>query len=163
MKRKVLVTAIALMGMVLAGCGTLSRQPQMRDAVLARPDVAVRDANGETKADVSGVLKPGDSGVLTVRVEDRHRIVSRVVGVVREDTRIKFVLKDDGVGADEMPGDGIWSLQVDVPFLAPPGEYTLELAAQRSNGENVRVKTEEGVVPLQTTCRFVIEYPDQKS
>ena len=47
--------------------------------------------------------------------------------------------------------------------MAPPGDFTLELTAYRSDGEAVRVKTKEGdVVPLSTACSFTIAYPAEQ-
>ena len=89
MKRIAVGLAILLCLGALAGCNTLGRQPQLREAMVT-----------------PSTLKPSDSGVVTVKVVDRHRIVTRVVGVVREDTRMKFKLSDDGVSPDEKAGDG---------------------------------------------------------
>jgi len=89
-----------------------SRQPKLVDAALTPAD-----------------LKPGDAAVLTVKVVDKHELVRKVEGVIREDPVIKFKLHDDGVAPDEKAHDNIWSLAVDVPFQAPPGEFILDLTA----------------------------------
>lgn len=143
------------------GCNTLSRQPRMLEPKIVKPDVLVTDASGDLKPDESGVLKPGESGVITVKVLDRHHIVARVVGYVEEDPRFKFKLSDDGATPDKKAQDGVWTLQVDVPFMAPPGDYTLQLTGYRSNGEPVMVRTKEGdVVPLQARFVFTVVYPE---
>ncbi|MBN2310903.1 MAG: hypothetical protein JXR94_18150 [Candidatus Hydrogenedentes bacterium] len=138
------MVVLVLLG-AAAGCSTLNRQPQLCDPTILPAE-----------------FKPGDGGVISVKVVDRHRIIARVLGVVKEDPRMSFKLHDDGETPDEKAGDGIWTLQVDVPFMAPPGDFTLELTAYRSNGEAVKVRTKDGeIVPLQTTCAFAIAYPDQ--
>ena len=105
-------------------------------------------------------LKPGDTAVISVEVDDRDGIVRRVEGVVLEDPTIKLKLSDDGKPPDEEAGDNIWSLQVDVPFQAAPGDFTLELTAYRSDGSPVPVRTQEsGTVPLRATIPVAIAAP----
>ena len=148
MKRTASILAVVLVLAIATGCQSvvMRRQPKLRD-------VTVEPASFE----------PGSTGVITVRCLDRHRIVTRVVGVVQEDPRMKFRLHDDGVAPDKTAGDGVWSLQVDVPFMAPPGDYTLEVTAYRADGEAVRVKNADGeTVPLQATGAFVIRYPEEQ-
>lgn len=124
-----------------AGCVTQSRQPVMRDAQLSSPE-----------------LKPEESTLLTVKLKDKYGIVKRVEGVVREDPRIKIKLNDAGETGDAKAGDGIWSRQVDVPFHAAPGEFTLDITAYNSKGDPILVKTKEGdVAPLAATCKVVIK------
>ncbi|HOJ33972.1 MAG TPA: hypothetical protein PKY35_06785 [Candidatus Hydrogenedentes bacterium] len=131
---------------VCSGCNTLSRQPQLMDAQITPSS-----------------LRPGDSALMTVRVKDKHDVVKDVVGIVREDQRQKFRLRDDGIAPhDTTAGDGVWSFLVDVPFLAPPGQFTLEFTALDSRGKPVLVKTREGTVPLRQTCTFSIEFPKEQ-
>jgi len=128
-----------------AGCATVSRQPVMRDAELSVPE-----------------LKPEETTLLTVKVKDKYAIVKRVEGVVREDTRIKIKLNDTGEFGDVKAGDGIWSRQVDVPFHAAPGEFTLDITAYNSKGDPVAVRDKQGdVKPLATTCKVVIKAATQ--
>ena len=48
------------------------------------------------------------------------------------------------------------------PFMAPPGEFTMELTAYRSDGQVVQVKTKDGgIVPLKATCTFSVVYPEE--
>ena len=115
MQRFRLVCTTLVLLALAAGCNTMGRQPVMRQAFIEPPE-----------------LKPGDSAVITVEIVDRFGIVDRVEGVVREDTRVKFKLRDDGLDPDEKAGDGIWSLRVDVPFQAPPGEFVLDVTAYRT-------------------------------
>ncbi|MBI4558959.1 MAG: hypothetical protein HY706_15355 [Candidatus Hydrogenedentes bacterium] len=130
----------------LAGCATLHRPPQLADLQV-----------------VPAELKPGDSAMVTVRVSDRHEIIDRVEGVVKEDPRMKFKLRDDGKQPhDAGAGDGVWSLKISVPFQAPPGRFTLEFTAYNSKGEPVLVRSREGgVVPLTASTTVEIRYPQQ--
>lgn len=144
MQRFMLLGAVVLLAAALAGCHSMGRQPEMRKALIT-PDN----------------LKPGDTAVITVDVADKFKIVDHVEGVVREDTRIKFRLHDDGADPDKKAGDGTWSLQVDVPFQAPPGQFTLDFTAYRSNGEPVVVRDKDGnAVPLTSSFDMVIRYPE---
>ncbi|MFO7973626.1 MAG: choice-of-anchor X domain-containing protein [Candidatus Hydrogenedentota bacterium] len=145
MKRSVCVCVIALMMMgVGSGCNAYRRQPRLTSATITPAQ-----------------LQPGDTAVITVTVErDRFNIVDKVSAVVREDPRMKFDLKDDGTPPDEEAGDGVWSLLVDVPFMAPPGDFTLELTGYDEDGNVIPVLGPEGgEMPLSTTCVFSVEHP----
>ncbi len=108
-------------------------------------------------------LKPGTTAVITVEVNDRFGIVDRVDGIVKEDPRLTFALRDDGVTpGDAKAGDGVWSLQVEVPFQAAPGEYELELTAYNSSGEVLLVRNAEGdTVPLTVSIPVSIRLPQE--
>lgn len=135
----VVITA-ALTGM-LAGCNTMGRQPQFREATITPSQ-----------------LTPGDSAVIAVDVKDRHEIVRTVEGVIREEPTLKLKLRDDGEAPDTKAGDNLWVLQVDVPFQAPPGEFMLDLTAYRSDGTPVPVRGAEGkTVPLTASLPIVIK------
>lgn len=150
MRRVTAILAVALVLVALAGCNTAGRQPRFDNAMIRPPD-----AKGPVEE-----LKPGDTAVISVQVKDKHDIVRRVEGVVREDDTIKFKLRDDGVEPDEEAGDNIWSLQVDVPFLAPAGEFLLEITAYRSDGTPVPVRNEEGrTVAMTASIPVVIVNP----
>jgi hypothetical protein len=153
MKRMVWVSVIALMIVVSIGCNAQRRQPRLTSATITPAQ-----------------LNPGDTAVITVTVErDRFNIVNKVSAVVREDPRIKFDLNDDGNPPDEEAGDGVWSLLVDVPFMAPPGDFTLELMGYDEEGGVISVLGPEGgEMPLSTTCAFSVEHaldeaPEQKT
>ena len=135
-----LVVLLLLVG--LAGCNTLARRPQLKNATLAPSE-----------------LKPGESAVLSVEVRDRHDVVRKVEGAVREDPSIKFKLHDDGQMPDRKPGDHTWSLQVDVPFQAPAGNYTFDLTAYRSDGTPVPVRAHGKTAPLTATLPVIIKTP----
>lgn len=166
MKRLVVMSVIVVGVAALAGCNTVGRQPQLKDATISplglQPGTAARE-DMEPGTKVPSALKPGDSGVITAKVVDKHGIIAQVRGVVDEDPRMKFQLMDNGVAPDAAASDGIWSLQVDVPFMAPPGDFTLRLAAYKSNGEAIRVKPKGGEIqPLEILCPFTIQYPEEK-
>jgi len=143
--KRIAAVGLALALVMTAGCNTMGRQPRLEQAMIS-PEV----------------LKPGDSAVITVHLKDKYDIVEEVNGVVLEDTRVTFRLRDDGEPPDAEADDGIWSLMVDVPFLAPPGEFTLEIAGYDSRGNIVLVRTPEGEGPLKQSCRVVVEYPQEE-
>ncbi|HDP34381.1 MAG TPA: hypothetical protein ENN29_04640 [Candidatus Hydrogenedentes bacterium] len=131
--------------LVLSGCNTLSGQPQITRAAI-NPEV----------------LEPGASAVITLSVKDRQNVVERIEGVVLEDPRITFRLRDDGQPPDEKAGDDEWSMQVDVPFQAPPGQFRLEFTAYGPDGLPVSIRDREGrVTPLQQTIPIIIQFPPE--
>ncbi len=139
------IVSFTILVILLGGCNTLRKQPQLLEAQIT-----------------PSILRPGDSALMTVKVKDKHNLVQEVVGVVREDQRQKFRLRDDGVAPhDTVANDNVWSFMVDVPFLAPPGQFTIEFTALDSRGNPLLVKTREGVAPLRQTCTFSIEFPPQ--
>jgi len=137
-------TVLVVVGL-LAGCNTLGRQPKLRDASMA-----------------PALVKPGDTGLITVKLNDKRDVVARIEGVVRGYERRKLELYDDGANEDKKAGDGVWTLQVDVPYEAPAGQFLVELTAYNDKGEPVLVKNEKGnVVPLTDTCEVVIALPPE--
>ena len=114
MKRTRAMLTLMLLVVAAMGCNTLGRQPKLQDAAI-----------------VPATLKPGDSAVITVKVVDKERIIDRIVGVVLEDTRMKLPVYDNGVAPDVKAGDGIWSLQVDVPPMALAGQFTTQASDAR--------------------------------
>ena len=145
MKRIALHLVIGIVVVGLLGCNTLGRQPKITAAAVT-----------------PNVLKPEDTAVITVEVVDRYDIVANVVGVIRDDPRIDFRLQDNGVPPDAKAGDGIWSMQVDVPFDAPPGEFILDFTAYDAAGNEIVVRTkDQGDAPLTATCSLVVEYPQE--
>ena len=104
-------------------------------------------------------LKPGDTAVISVKIEDKFHVVSRVEGVVKEDRTLTFHFEDNGIAPDDKAGDGIWTIQVDVPFNAPPGDFTFEVSGYDSNGKLLVVEDKKGeAAPLATTFPLVIQY-----
>lgn len=145
MMRQIVGIALLVFLVAATGCNTMGRQPRLNDAKIT-----------------PAALKPGESAVITVKVVDKYKIVSRVVGVVKEDQRMKFKLRDDGNPPDEKAQDGVWTLRVDVPFMASPGQFTLELTAFNSKNEPIEIKTGKGETgPLTATCTWSIEYPPE--
>ena len=142
MRRTTLQIVVMVLAVGLAGCASMS-SPKLRDARI-EPEV----------------LKPGDTAVITVKLADRPKVVDRVIGVVQEDTRMKFRLQDNGEDPDEKAGDGVWSIRVDVPFMAPPGDFTLEITAYDASGQAVLAKGQGGErLPLSAICQLAIRYP----
>ncbi|HNV21776.1 MAG TPA: hypothetical protein PLB67_06535 [Candidatus Hydrogenedentes bacterium] len=143
MKRIVSVLVLALVVAVGIGCNAQRRQPRLTSATIT-----------------PARLRPGDSAIITVKVErDRFDIVETVSAVVQEDRRMRFDLKDDGNAPDAEARDGIWSLLVDVPFMAPPGNFTLEFTGYDAKGGLISVVGPQGGgTPLSTTCVFSVEH-----
>lgn len=127
------------------GCATITSQPKLSSAQILPSD-----------------LKPGDTAVITVQVEDKFGVVKRIEGVVKEDRTIKFKFEDNGAMPDDKANDGIWTIQVDVPFNAPPGQFNFEVTAYDENGEIVVVDDKAGeAAPLATSFTLEIQYPDE--
>ena len=83
--------------------------------------------------------------------------------MIREDRTITFRLRDDGVDPDQEAGDDIWTIQVDVPFNAPPGDFEFEVTGYDSDGEVVVVSDENGeAAPLSISFSLVIQYPPEE-
>lgn len=134
-----------LLAAVLFGCNPEHRQPRFQNAQLIPP-----------------VLVPGTTGLITVELVDSYKVVQSVRGRLREDQRVTFVLNDQGENGDTKAGDDIWSLKVDVPFQAPPGDYTLELGAFDADNQPVRVDDPDGnTVPLTTTLDISVNYEQE--
>jgi hypothetical protein len=129
------------------GCATMTSQPKLSSAQIL-PDN----------------LKPGDTAVITVKLDDKFGVVKRVEGVVKEDRTIKFKFEDNGAIPDDEANDGIWTIQVDVPFNAPPGQFNFEVTAYDETGEVVVVDDKEGeAAPLTTSFMLDIQYPDESA
>lgn len=143
MKRFAGVLAAFVFVAAVSGCNTMGRQPKLENATIN-----------------PAALKPGDNAAITVKVVDKHKIVQRVVATVTEDQRMKFKLRDDGIAPDEKAGDGVWSYSVRVPFMAPPGNFTLEITAYNEKGDAINVKKgQKEIGPLTATCTWSITYP----
>lgn len=141
-QRLVLVCVVAG---TLTACQFGPRQPKMSNAGIA-----------------PAVLKPGDTGIMSVEVADRYGIVDRVEATVVGEPDIIFKLNDDGVAPDAKAGDGIWTLDVTVPFTAPPGPFELEVRGYDSSGELILVKSKQGdAMPLSDRFNVEVRYPDQ--
>ena len=142
MARQLLLFACVVVLAAPFGCNTLSGQPQINQASIDPP-----------------VLRPGDSAVIRLTVRDKHSTIERIEGVVLEDPRITFRLRNDGVAPDEKADDNTWSMQVDVPFQAPPGEFRLEFTAYGPDGLPVSIRDRQGrITPLQQVIPIIIQY-----
>jgi hypothetical protein len=132
-------TAIA-MALAMSGCATMNRIPEFA-TVSIEPST----------------LKPGESAILMASVSDSFGIVRRVEALVIEDKRVRLRLKNDGLEPDLKADDVTWTLRVDVPMQAPPGEFNLELQAFDLKGNTILVPGPGGNnVPLTSTCKLVI-------
>jgi hypothetical protein len=135
--------AAMLACVALAACNTPGRQPRLLD-----PAITPAQAH------------PGDTVVLTAGVKDKFGVVDEVAVVLSKAPKRKLPpLRDDGVAPDAAAGDGIWTAGIDLPFMAPPGEFEIELHARDRHGNPLIVKTEDGEVPLVGHCRLVVVYP----
>lgn len=143
---KSILASLSLITLILGGvaCQSTNKAPAMRDAVIT-----------------PSALRPGESAVISVKINDRHNIVDSVMAVVKEDPRVKLKLRDDGIEPDVEAEDDVWTLKVDVPFKAPPGNFTLIIGAYRADGQPIVVhEREAGDVPLAATATVAIRYDD---
>jgi len=132
MKYGTYLLAAALMAGAFAGCNTMAGQPRFEQAEILPP-----------------ALEIGQSGLVVVKVKDKHGIITGISGSVQGDQRYKLTLNDNGIDGDQTAGDGIWSLQVDARQEAPPGDFLMEFTAYRSDGAPVTVHSKEGgILPL---------------
>ena len=140
------VLILLALAAVCAGCSSLPKPPSIKQATITPPQ-----------------LMPGDTAYITVAIQDRFGIVHRVAGSVKEDPAVTFQLRDDGQPPDEAADDDIWSLQVDVPFSAPAGQFQIDLTAFDSDGAVIAVRDENGdAVPLQATLSLGIRWPSSE-
>ena len=125
------IAMIFVAGCVLcaAGCNTLAKQPEFKDACIE-----------------PATLTPGATGIITVKVVDKHKVVAKVEGVIKEAPDKVFRLNDEGKNGDAKAGDGIWSMTVKLLAEAPEGEYTIDFKAYRSDGLPVPIRLKKGGV-----------------
>lgn len=127
----------------LAGCAT-SRVPAFDSAAIAPAE-----------------LLPGQTAVITVEVRDYHRIIDRIDGAVEGYPELTFKLRDDGATPDVEADDGVWTMDVSVPFTAPAGEHTIRFRAYDSRGRVIPVPDAQGnATELSTDISVRITYPE---
>ena len=134
--RRVAVCGVAFVGLIVAlvsGCATTGqRQPAFVDAKV-----------------VPAKASPGDKTLVQVKLVDPQGVVSIVVATVREFSQVSLELKDNGENGDAVAGDGIWSCAMEVPAIAPAGEYNWDFEAYDAAVNPVEVTGEGGeTVPL---------------
>ena len=57
--------------------------------------------------------------------------------------------------------NGVWTIRVDVPFNAPPGDFQFDVKTYDESGEEVLVLDAEGnTVPLSAMFGLVISFPE---
>jgi hypothetical protein len=145
MKRIARIGVYIVLSLTILACSSSGRQPTIQYGNIS-PDN----------------LRPGDTALITVEVKDPFNIVRRVEGTVKEDRTITFKLQDNGIVPDKNAGDGIWTIQVDVPFNAPPGDFEFEVTGYNEDGEAIVVNDENGeAAPLSTTFNLVIQFPQE--
>jgi len=125
---------------VLGGCNTLSGVP-----AIVRAEVQ------------PATLKPGDAMRLEVEVKDKHALVTRVQGEVKEDPQRTFALRDDGAAPDAKARDGIWTLAGVVPPNAPVGTFHLVFTAYSGKKTTVPVRREGHTEPLQAEAVVTVQ------
>jgi len=141
--RSVVIACAALV--FLSACATPGHIPNIRSAQI-RPNQ----------------LEPGQTAVITVDVADYHNIVAGIEGVVEGYPDRKFRLRDDGGGADQEAGDGVWTMDVAVPFTAPPGDHEITFTAYDEDGNVITVPDEDGyAVPLSAKLDVSIHYEEE--
>ncbi len=140
--KKVIFLEIVIISLflILSSCRTIAGQPVIKNAEI-----------------IPSELTPGSSAVIQVVVKDKHHVVRKVEGFVKEDPRIKLKLRDDGVEPDKKANDGIWVLKVDVPNEAVPGKFTLEVDAYNKDGMPVKIRDKGEVFPLHLEIPIVIK------
>ncbi|HOK10042.1 MAG TPA: hypothetical protein PLJ10_10315 [Candidatus Hydrogenedens sp.] len=130
-----------IISLSILSCRTLAGQPEIKKVEV-----------------IPNEIYPGDTAVIQVVVKDKHHIVQKVEGIVKEDPRIKLRLRDDGIEPDKKANDGIWILKVDVPNEVMPGEFMLEITAYRKDGLPIKVRhKEEKIVTLKKEIPIVIK------
>ena len=133
--RRVTLCGVAFVGLVVAlvsGCATTAQQPALSDAKV-----------------VPAEASPGDKTLVQVKLVDPQGLVSVVVAPVREFPQISFDLKDNRENGDAVAGDGIWSHAMEIPPVAPAGEYTWDFEAYDADINALEVTGEDGeTVPL---------------
>jgi len=138
--RRISLLVLTLGAAAVAGCNTMGAQPSLERAQMSPSQ-----------------LTPGGSALITVEPRDRDGIIHRIEGRILEDPRQELVLNDEGRDGDLVAGDGIWSLEVDVPPSALGGNYTVEFTAFRRDGTPVPIRDQAGnVSPLTTIIPIVI-------
>lgn len=137
-----IIVVAALLGLVSA-CTTLPREPTVLAAHITPSE-----------------LGPGDTATMSVELQDPLDQVRKVQGIIKQDPSLTFNFKDDGILPDAIAGDGIWTLQVDVPFNAPPGDFDLTISMLDEQGDPILVENELGEIqPLAASFSLVIRYP----
>lgn len=134
-----------LLAFLTAGCATTGRIPEIRHATVAPP-----------------TLQPGQTALITVEIHDIHQIVHRVEGTLADYPDRAFKLRDDGLAPDIEAADGVWTMEVAVPFTASPGDYAIRFTAFDSDGNVIVVPGENGQgEDLAADISVAITYPTE--
>ena len=115
---------ILILVAIIAGCsGTLALKDAMVDP---------------------GKVAPGDAATVQVKVDDPDGVVADVTATVREYPQIVLDLKDDGKDVDKVAEDGIWSVNINVPFDTQSGTYNWDFKAYDVNGKVLKITNDDG-------------------
>ena len=87
-------------------------------------------------------VSPGDVATVRVKVVDTKGVVASVTATVREAPEIVLDLNDNGEEGDKVAGDGIWSMDIDIPWDAPAGMYNWDFEAFDADRVPVYIKVE---------------------
>ena len=89
-------------------------------------------------------VKPGEKAVLSVNVIDTDSKIAKILMVVRKYPEYTYVLNDNGENGDVRAKDGIWSIEIQVPYDATPGKYNLDCELYDGDGNSIITKSETG-------------------
>jgi hypothetical protein len=138
-KTSLMWCALACLAILYAGCA--GQKLAMVDAGVKPLEVA-----------------PGDSALISVQVIDPENVVDSVTVTVDEYPEITLDLYDDGTEGDVTANDGVYSIEFEVPFEAPPGEFHWTFNAYDADGEELKIETEAGPVPLTAKGTITVTY-----
>ena len=89
-------------------------------------------------------IKAGEKGVLSLNTVDTESKIARISIVVREYPEYTLELNDNGENGDVKAKDGIWSVEINVPYDAPNQKFNLDGSVYDSNGNPIMTKSETG-------------------
>jgi hypothetical protein len=101
-------------------------------------------------------VKPGESALITVVVNDPKHRIDTLGGVVVETGKDNFDLYDDGTHGDAKAGDNTWSYTLTTGANVPAGKLTYQITAFDSNGALVMQDPAEGA-PQALRAEAVVE------
>ncbi len=102
-------------------------------------------------------VSPGDVATVRVKVVDTKGVVASVTATVREAQEIVLDLNDNGEEGDEVAGDGIWSMDIDIPWDAPAGTYNWDFEAFDADRVPLTVKVEGKETQLVAEAEVTVD------
>ena len=101
-----------------------------------------------TKAQISIApvisIKAGEKGIISLKVIDAENKIAKISITPREHTEYAFELNDNGETGDGYADDGVWSMEIEVPYDAPADIYYLDCEFYGSDGSPVMTKSKTG-------------------